>query len=390
MSAITMSCMLEPDILRLDAFESQYHVQVEAQNMTWDSAWDELLRIALYGQGPDVSEIGSTWLSSLIDMQAIRPLTSWDLGFLRAQERFFPAARWAVIKPGDYRVWAVPWYTDTRVIYYRRGWLKQAGVEEATAFETTASLVSTLERLQTGGIDVPWAMPSRGLDVVYTAASWVWEAGGHFRTRDGRHLRLHEPEALAGLRSYFELHRFLAPPAQGLDAMGIDALFREGKVAALVSGPWLMGQLAGSRMSLSNVGVVPVPGIPFVGGSHLVIWRHARDERSVIRLMQYLTSPELQRHCFQQMGILPSRLEVLDEEPFISEPHYRAFASSLKTGRVMTISYRWTAVEQRLVHMLSQLWSDLADNPQLDLEDEIDRRIAALGEDFERTILAKW
>ena len=62
MSEISFSCMVSPEILRLDDFESNHGVQVRTQNIDWNTAWDELLRIALYSQGPDVSEIGSTWL----------------------------------------------------------------------------------------------------------------------------------------------------------------------------------------------------------------------------------------------------------------------------------------------------------------------------------------
>jgi len=81
---------------------------------------------------------------------------------------------------------------------------------------------------------------------------------------------------------------------------------------------------------------------------------------------------------------------VLDEEPFISDPRYQALAKSAKSGRVLKASYRWAAVEQHLMNMLSQLWSDLAADPQLDLDSEIAKRTAALVENLERTILATW
>lgn len=382
--------MVEPETLHLEDFEAESKVQVSVQQIAWDRAWDELLRFALYGEGPDISEIGSTWLSSLIDMNALRPLTSWDLNFLRNQEKFFPAARWAIMRPGDHQIWAIPMFTDTRAIYYRRDWLNQAGVKESTAFETFLSLSDTLERLQASGAEIPWAMPTRGLDTVYDAASWVWESGGRFRTKDGRHLRLHEPEARAGLRTYFALHRFLKPPARDLETTGTDLLFREGRAAAVLSGPWLLGLLSQDGALSPDIGVAPVPGIPFVGGTHLVIWGHARDERTCINLMQHLTSAEIQRGFYQQTGLLPSRMDVLNAEPFVSDPRYQAFARSLEKGRVLTVSYRWAAVEQRLVNALGQLWSDLATDPQLDLEVEIERRIMKLSEDLEQTILATW
>jgi multiple sugar transport system substrate-binding protein len=382
--------MVDPVVLRLDDFQARRGIQVHAQRIDWASAWDELLRTALYGQGPDISEIGSTWLGSLIGMDALRPLTSWHVNFLEDRVFSYPAARWAVIDPKDSQVWAVPLLTDTRVIYYRRDWLKQAGIEEAGAFKTQDSLVDTLERLQASGVEIPWAMPTRGLNVLYDAAPLVWNAGGRFRTKDGRHLRLHEPGAQAGMRAYFELHRFLSPPARDLDIVGTDEIFLQNKAAAVISGSWLLRLLERETTLLPGVGIVRVPGIPFIGGSHLVIWRHARHERAIMRLVKHLTSPEIQQSCFQHAGHLPSRIELLDDEPFVSDPRYQAFATSLKTGRVFTISFRWAAVERRLVDMFSQLWSDLADDPELDLEAEIAGRTALLIEDLERTLLAIW
>jgi multiple sugar transport system substrate-binding protein len=305
-------------------------------------------------------------------------------------ERFFPAARWAITRPGDFRIWAVPLLTDTRVIYYRREQLQEAGIDPEEAFQTTASLMATLKRLQERGVAVPWAMPTRGLDVLYNAASFIWAARGRIRTEDGRHLQLTEPQAQAGLRSFLGLHSFLARPAQGLDAVGTNNLFQEGEVAAALSGPWLLRQLEQDPVLLAGVGVAPVPGVPFIGGSHLVMWRHGRNEREVIKLVQHLTSPETQQRFFQQSGHLPARLEVLAGEPFASDPRYRAFAQSLNTGRVLTVSYRWAAVEQRLVTLLARLWSDVAADPELDLDVEIAGRVAALVDDLEHTLLATW
>ena len=74
----------------------------------------------------------------------------------------------------------------------------------------------------------------------------------------------------------------------------------------------------------------------------------------------------------------------------MSDPRYKAFARSLESGRVLTVLYRWAAVEQRLVNMLSQLWADLADDPKLDLKSEIAGRLAALSQNLEQTIFATW
>jgi multiple sugar transport system substrate-binding protein len=141
---------------------------------------------------------------------------------------------------------------------------------------------------------------------------------------------------------------------------------------------------------LSDVGVTAVPGVPYVGGTNLVIWRHALYAPAAADLLKHLTSVEVQRYCFETTGVLPARVEVLESEPFISGPRHRAFVRSLKSGRTLKIIYRWAAVEQRLVNMLTRLWSDLAKDPQLDLEAEVASRTMALIDNLENTILATW
>jgi len=45
----------------LAEFEAKYHIQVKLRLLTWDAAWSELVKVALYNDGPDISEVGSTW-----------------------------------------------------------------------------------------------------------------------------------------------------------------------------------------------------------------------------------------------------------------------------------------------------------------------------------------
>jgi multiple sugar transport system substrate-binding protein len=234
-------------------------------------------------------------------------------------------------------------------------------------------------------------MSTCDLNTLYNLASWVWGAGGRFRASGGRRLRLDEPQAQAGMRAFFGLHRFLPPAAQGLNITGAQALFSAGKAAAVISGPWFLGQLRrGGAEMVSDVGVAAVPGVPYVGGTNLVIWRHALCAPAAAELLKHLTSVEVQRRCFETTGVLPARAEVLEGEPFVSGPRHRAFVRSLKSGRALKIIYRWAAVEQRLVNMLTRLWSDLAKNPQLDLEAKVASRTTALINNLENTILATW
>ncbi len=85
-------------------FETNQHTQLKRTPMSWDTGWDELLRTALYGSGPDVSEVGTTWLGSLNDLEALKPLSAAQVGALGGPQSFVPAIWQACVSKEDAQV----------------------------------------------------------------------------------------------------------------------------------------------------------------------------------------------------------------------------------------------------------------------------------------------
>ena len=74
-----------PDIKpTLEQFEAETNVHVNITVLEWDTAWSEILKTALYQHGPDISEIGSTWVSSLVGMNSLRSFSNEELTVLGA------------------------------------------------------------------------------------------------------------------------------------------------------------------------------------------------------------------------------------------------------------------------------------------------------------------
>ena len=76
----------------LDQFEAEHRIRVRLRLLTWDIAWSDLVKVALYRDGPDVSEIGSTWLGDLVAMNALRPFAEQELAALGKPSDFLPSA----------------------------------------------------------------------------------------------------------------------------------------------------------------------------------------------------------------------------------------------------------------------------------------------------------
>ncbi len=387
MPQLEFTGMLPADAITLQNYT---HNPVEYHLLDWGSAWGTLLRTALDNRGADVSEVGSTWVVSLAEMQALYSVSRTEINTLGGEATFLPAAFRSCQRINDPQVWAVPFTTETRLLYYRKDLFDKAGIDASQAFQSNQALFDALERLKSLPDVIPWTMTTTELSLLHNMATWVWGSGGDFRTPDGRHIRLHQPPAIQGVVDFYRLGRYLQPGVAGLSVDESDALFREGKAAVAFSGNWLLRQIKALGPSSSwtqNLGTAAPPGTPYLGGSNLVFWRHSHYTKAGLDLAGFLTSQPVQLAIFNHTGNLPAREDVLHLPAFINEPHLEVIAQCLIRGRSFNAGYRWAAIEARLVAFLIDLWKDVLTKGDFEVETEVPRRVQAFVEFLEKTIL---
>jgi multiple sugar transport system substrate-binding protein len=381
--------------ISVSEFEDRSRVRVRHNRLNWDTAWHDLLQVALHFKGPDISEIGTTWLGSLIGMQALRPFNTQQIKLLGGSSAFAPSCWQSCTSPEEAQVLAIPWYLDLSLILYRRDLLHKAGINAATAFQTSEHLTDTLLRLKSSGIAYPLNMDTATHTIaIHNAAPWIWEGGLDFRSPDGRYMTVKEPRAIDGIKAFFNLGQFLAPEARGKNAWVANDLFLQGKAAVAISSEQFYFSLKRKEQTASpevmeNLGVAPYLSIPYIGGTNLVIWRHTLNDRAALDLIRFLNSSSSAEYCYREYMVLPARLDTL-ETLMANDPLHPVISQTLKTGRGIHGFYRWAGVESRLSGVFHQLWVDLFANPEMDLEGEITKRITEVASRLERTTLATW
>lgn len=364
----------------LNDFEAASRVRVHLRVLNWADAWTELVKVALYKQGPDVSEIGSTWLGDFARMLALHNFNNGDLRSLGGVDSFLPAIWSSAIQPEVSQIWGIPWIADTRVIFYRRDYLERAGVDDEIAFQSHNSLVNTLEKLHKAGYSQPWTVPThRSRMTLHNVASWIWGEGGNLLSPDGKQTGFTSPESIRGITNYYSLSRFLDKENLDLNDTQSDALYASGKAAITISGTWILSPQTTPSDVLINTGFAPPPGIPYVGGSHLVLWRHSSKENSALELVRYLCQPEVQNSYCQVIGLLPTKLDALASLTYNDSPFYHRLIEKLKGGHSFQPLPLWGMVEDKLTAALSQIWSDLIKDPNIDISSTVSLILQPLG-----------
>jgi len=98
-------------------------VSVRVQQVPWSAAHEKLVTAHVGGALPDVFQAGTTWIAELVALGALEPLddrlAAVDTG------DFFPGVLAGNVVDGT--TWGVPWYVDTRLLFYRSDLLADAG-----------------------------------------------------------------------------------------------------------------------------------------------------------------------------------------------------------------------------------------------------------------------
>jgi multiple sugar transport system substrate-binding protein len=300
-------------------------IRVRVQQIPWTAAHEKLLTAHVGGATPDVAQLGNTWVPEFVALDALERLDqrveqSRDV----TKSAYFPGIWETNVIDGA--LYGVPWYVDTRAIFYRTDLLRAAGYDRVPGSwaEWRESMRKIRERGGPGhyGVLLPtneWAQP-----VIFGL-----QAGSKLLKDGGRHGAFSDSAFRRGFDFYIGLFRDSLAPA--ISANQISNLFQEfaqGRYAMVITGPWQIGEF---RRRLppemqDKWGTAPLPGptgeasgVSLAGGSSLVLFSGSKHKPETWRLIEFLSRPEQQRRFWELTGDLPARKD--------------AWADSLKADR---------------------------------------------------------
>jgi multiple sugar transport system substrate-binding protein len=340
-------------------------LRVNVTVLNWESAWAKITAAAASGQGPDVIELGSTWVPAISSMNALEPVSAAQQAELGGAKAFFPVMWDTTHRHDDAQVYAVPWYAEARAAFYRADVFKQAGIDPHDAFANWGSFKQAMQKLN--GIDVggrkvaALGYPGKNdWNVVHNLAPWIWNAGGDLLTPDRKHSGINSTEAVQAVTYYTSFAAEGLVPASALekDSAQIEAGFCNGQYAVIFTGPWLLRQMATPKakggylesIGARNFGIAPYPaGLKghqtFFSGSDLAVMKSSKNKAEAWKLVAFLTSraPEV---AFSRMsGMLPTRIDAANDPTLTADPHYAAFLAQVKIGRHYPAIPAWGPLE---------------------------------------------
>lgn len=352
--------------------EANPDIEVQPTVLDWGSAWTKLTTAATSGEGPDITQLGTTQIAAIAAMGALEELTPIYDRF-GGEEAFYEATlpTTQILGGGDER-YAAPWFIDTRALFYRKDVCEAAGVNPETDFETWDSFKEALTKMKDIEIDgkkiTPLGMPGKNdWNVIHNYAPWIWGAGGEFIAEDNKTCVINSDEAVEGVKFYTELatEGLLSMPGLEKNSAEIEATFNEGEFGAMFSGAYEIATLRREKPELAEkVGTAPFPAGPkgryaFFGGSGLSVFKTSKNKEAAFKVIEYLMTPEAQVAYQEKCGNLPTVKAAYETDFIANEEMREAFKVQADFGKAYPSVAGWGPSETILQKGLSNVWDNV-------------------------------
>ena len=322
---------------------------VNVTPVDWGQAVAKLQTAIAGGQTPDVSQMGTDMMGQFAETQALEAVpASFE------SSTFFESA-WNTNIVND-TVFGVPWYVETRLLYYRTDIAEKAGITAAPA--TMDDLTAMAKAMQSKG-EAEWGI-SLGTKNWQEYLPFLWSNGGAVMDDAGT-FQLNSPEAVAALTTYSSYFKDGLSPKSVPEGFDITPAFVSGTHPMFFSGPWHLGLIkeAGGAEFDGKWAIAPMPkqvtSTSFLGGSNLVVYKESKNKDLAWNFVQYLTSPATQVAWYAEVTDLPAVPAAWEDAALKADPNVAMFGEQLKSTQAQPAISTWSELGEALNSTLEKL-----------------------------------
>ncbi len=320
---------------------------VEVTAVPWEAAHDKIQTAIASGETPDVSLIGTTWMGEFAQSGGLDP-TPTDL----VDEGDFFEGPWGSTVVGD-TSYGVPWYVETRVLYYRTDLAEKAGWDEAPqTWDELTQFAADME--SKAGAEYGLNLQPGQTGSWQTMLPFAWSNGASVTNEDGTEYTLDTPEMTEALEYYKSFFDEGYAPTRMLDAGELESGFASGQFGAFISGPWHTGLVEDAGVKPDQYAVAPLPGkdsapgTSFVGGGDLAVFKDSDNRESAWKLVQWLTEPETQQGFYEAVGALPAVTEAWETGELAEDEMLQVFGEQLTSTKAPPAVPTWEQVAAQI------------------------------------------
>lgn len=330
-------------------FEKETGVHVNFEIVGWDVAWTRISTALITGEGVDVFQAGTTWNPQFAATGGVSEVNINDFGGASA---FMPANLASTTYKGRY--YGVPWFAETRALFYNRDMFQAAGVKPPSTYDELLQVGQKIVQRFGQGRAIAVA-GTNAWDLIHNWAIILWAYGGDLVDVQARRAVFNGPAGVQAMEYYVELLRrgLCSPACAEYNQPQADAAFISGNVAMAFMGPWNIAGIETENPTLpydvAEPPAGPVKRAAFSGGSNLVILKNSPNQEAARKWVQFLLRTDnLVEYTRDLTHMLPAKLEAFND-PYYNTGVWQVFKKTLGYATAYPPLAVWGDIENAIV-----------------------------------------
>jgi N,N'-diacetylchitobiose transport system substrate-binding protein len=351
------------------------------EEQAWTGLVDKLTTALSGSDSPDIVEVGNTQAAGFTTIGAFASLQ--DQYDALGGDDLLPGFVEAGSVDGE--LFAAPYYSGSRIVYYRTDMFEAAGIEAPTTLEEYVEAGKALAAANPGvsGIYMP------GKDQ-YNVMPFIWENGGEIAVQDGDEwdVQFSSPESVAGLEMYKDVSDNASLAPKDGDGTNPQVPFCANEIAILSAPNWVRGSILAPADSdtpgcpdvEANLGVMALPGMDggaaqvFAGGSNIAISNKSANKELAASALEIMLSDEYQT-ILGENGLVPAKTSLAGT--LGDDDAAKASTEAAATAKLTPASPKWADVEQAMI--LQDFFAAIAQGGDVQsLAEQADEEIEAI------------
>ncbi|NWF51363.1 MAG: sugar ABC transporter substrate-binding protein [Ignavibacteriaceae bacterium] len=307
-------------------------IKVKVQAVPWNAAQEKLITAFASDNTPDACQLGNTWVPQFTYLNAIINLDDFiaESKVIR-KENYFPGI-WDT-NVIDSAVYGIPWYVDTRLMFYRTDTFERAGYKQPPkSWDELYDLCKKIKALYKGKDKYAIYLPTN-----------EWPPFIIFGLQNNASLlKDNNTRAYFSSREFKEAFDFLIKfHKEKLAPIGISQVtnvyqaLKDEYFSVYISGPWNINEfkkwMTGNLTDKWSTAPMPsksgedYPGVSLAGGSSLVIFKNSENKKEVWKFIEYLSEKETQIEFYKLLYNLPAVKEAWEDSLIENNDYMKAF-----------------------------------------------------------------
>jgi multiple sugar transport system substrate-binding protein len=307
-------------------------IKIKVQQLPWTAAHEKLITAFASETLPDVFQLGNTWIPEFVEFNAVEPLNKMIITSVIKSDDYFKGIWDSNVI--DTVVYGIPWYVDTRVLFYRKDILVKADYNSPP--RTWDELYDCAQKIKKNNPE--------NYAILFPTNEWVpyiifgIQAGSKLLKNNNQYGDFSGKEFTGAYNFMMKFFHEKLALTDMTQVINVYQPFAEGYYSMYITGPWNITEM--KKRLPENIQdkwmTAPLfsydstyPGISLAGGASLVINAASKNKDAAFKWIEYLSEKETQIKFYNLVSSLPPSIEAWKDTSLTNDPYLKAFYTQL-------------------------------------------------------------